>query len=307
MILVKVNYFLNWYGLPVVAPSNVGYVHFLISIEGVKICARGPKFAEHFNQAGLFYNSLVNWEKDHLTNALIFELSHVDDQAVKERVVNQILNYIDHKLAVTVAIAIGVQPPNLTVNTNGGRIKYSPSLSQTNYSTNSTIETRKVAFLITEGFNSTQAEYLSNYLLKNGAFPVYIAPRLGKITSSRSAYFVFPNATFTSTKSVLYDAVVIVGGKTKNGSLADYAETSAFVKEAFKHGKPIIATGEGVLFVDRLGLPCIVLATDKKAVETSFGVVSSVSFSNPEKVAKAMFDAIAAHRHFDRDVSKVAI
>jgi len=247
----------------------------------------------------------VDWEREHLTNALIFELSHVDDQGVKDKLVSDILNPIDRDLAVKVAFAVGAQIPSRVIHTNVGTVKRSPSLSQTYYQSN-TIETRRVAFLLAKGFDGHQVEFLGNYIVRAGAVPVYLGPHQGTIRADNT-YSVNANATFNTTRSVLFDAVIIVGGLDSINTLEDCGETAAFVREAFVHGKPIMAVGEGVDFVERLSLPQIDLASDDSPLKISKGVVSSRSCSDPEQFADAMYDAIAAHRHFNRNVKKVPI
>jgi catalase len=301
----KVNYFPNRFGKPAPGESQKTgntYSHPHTPIHGEKIRARGPKFAEHFKQATMFYNSLSGWEREHVQKALTFELSKVMDQGVKDRMITSILSHIDYDLAHNVAQAIGAQLP---AQAKVPSVKGSPALSQTYYKSDS-IETRKVAFLIAEGFSDHQANYLRSSVTKAGAVPVFIGPSLGKINSDKEGHPITPDATFTNTKSVLYDAVVIVGGKEHMKSLSQQGETTAFVLEAFKHAKPIIATTEGVDFVARLNLPDVKLSTDGSLASYK-GVVSSGSFSHPDHIWKAMFDAIKAHRHYDRDVSTVPI
>ncbi len=86
-------------------------------IDGSKIRARSQSFVDHYSQAKLFYNSQAEYEKTHLQNALIFELSKVTIPAIRERVVGQ-LAFINKELAEIVAKKVGVKVIKLK-NTNG--------------------------------------------------------------------------------------------------------------------------------------------------------------------------------------------
>ncbi len=83
-------------------------------MEGAKTRERATKFADHYSQATLFWNSMSSVEKDHIIKAFKFELAHVDNVGVRKRIIDR-LNHVDHNLAVSVAPAIGVKPPSSSV------------------------------------------------------------------------------------------------------------------------------------------------------------------------------------------------
>lgn len=69
----------------------------------IKTHARPEKFAEHFSQATLFWNSLSEPEKNHLVAAAWFELGKVTKKEIRERMVER-FNHVDHELARRVAL-----------------------------------------------------------------------------------------------------------------------------------------------------------------------------------------------------------
>ena len=74
--------------LPVQARRRAGgFVTYPEAIDGPKVRARGEKFFDHFSQATLFWNSQSEPEKQHIVQALRFELGKVDDAAIRERMV----------------------------------------------------------------------------------------------------------------------------------------------------------------------------------------------------------------------------
>jgi len=299
----EVNYFPNRFGCPALATVKQGaYHHSPLNVEGVKIKAKGPKFGEHFNQARLFYNSLATWEQDHLKEAAVFELGHVDDQGVRERAIDM-FNHIDHNLAIHVASRVGVEPPKeFKGQAHNHR---SPALSQA-FTAKKTIQSRKIAFLIAPGFNDKQAAMLSKLLKSEKAEVVYVGPIKGKVKSAEGKEKEC-KWSFDMTKSVQYDGVAIVGG-THVSQLEKTGSVLAFANEAFKHGKPIFAIDEGADLIGMLAWPAIAVAkeADKNAI-TSQGVVTvrSPNEDSGKKFGHAVYEAILAHRHYERSIDKI--
>ena len=57
-----------------------------------RCAARPERFADHYTQATLFWNSQTAVEKTHIINAFRFELSRVQTPAVRERMVSGLMN-----------------------------------------------------------------------------------------------------------------------------------------------------------------------------------------------------------------------
>ena len=66
---------------------------------GAKVRERSPSFTDHFSQATQFWNSMSDWEKDHIAAAFAFELNQVVDEGVRDRTMNEILVNIHEDLA----------------------------------------------------------------------------------------------------------------------------------------------------------------------------------------------------------------
>ncbi|KAL1925660.1 uncharacterized protein VTP21DRAFT_543 [Calcarisporiella thermophila] len=299
----RVNYFPNRFGVPDVAPEREGgYVHFAEKVAGLKIRARGPKFQDHYSQATLFYNSLSKAEKEHLIFAAKFELSQVVDQGVRERMIAH-FNHVDHELAKAVAKGIGVTPPSAPACPNHGR--KSQALSQDN-SAKDSIEGRKIAFLVEDGFDAVQLSEISLALKSNGAMPHIIGPHRGAVRSD-TGQEVDADFTAFNSKSTKFDAVCIVGGRASVESLLRNGEVLGFVNEAFKHFKPICAVGEGVEFLKKCTLTGVQLS-ESDDVLSSQGVVTVRDFkavSGAVSIATSFIEAIKQHRFWYRDISLV--
>jgi len=299
----RVNYFPNRFGCPAVANAmQGGYINSPAALpEAVKLRARGPKFSEHFKQAKMFCNSLSDWEFKHLVEAAKFELGHVEDEKVRERMIER-FNHINFDLACQVAVAIGVKPPQQFQGVEGSL--RSAALSQAN-TVKDSIKTRKIAFLVGRGYNSTHLKTLKVILEGYGAQVVIIGPNKGALEGGDIAQFSY----FTA-KSVQFDGLVLVGG-TQYPALTNIGEAVAFVNETFKHCKPIVALEEGADFLASLHFPGIKIAQGKEHV-SSFGVVTakdvdvtSLSIGETLNLGKDIFKAFAQHRNFERDIARV--
>jgi len=80
-------------------------------VEGRKVRERSEKFKDFFSQARMFWISLTEPEQKRVVKAAHFELGKVETMAVRERMVHDFFNRIDHELARRVAGGIGVDPP----------------------------------------------------------------------------------------------------------------------------------------------------------------------------------------------------
>ena len=87
-----------------------GFTSFPQPIDEDKVRGKPEKFADHYTQAALFYNSQSPVEKAHIVRAFRFELTKVQVAAIRERVVSQLVN-VDADLAKQVADGLGIEVP----------------------------------------------------------------------------------------------------------------------------------------------------------------------------------------------------
>ncbi|KAI0312971.1 catalase-like domain-containing protein [Amylostereum chailletii] len=241
----QVNYWPNrmGHGAPV-PPSEGGYHEFAQKVAGIKQRVRGEKFQEHLSQAQLFYNSLTPYEKAHLIAAISFELSHCDDPVVYETY-TKLLPNIDFELARAVATNVGGIVPDKPVRENHGRT--SAPLSQLYYAPKKpTIKSRRIAVLITDGFNASEVTAVRAALEAGGALTFIIAPRRGMIAKEGGGDGLGADHHFEGQRSTLFDAIYIPNGDDKFGeTLRNNGRVVHWVQEAFGHCKAIGAVGEG--------------------------------------------------------------
>jgi catalase len=258
----RVAYFPNRLGggCPMHSPDSAGaFVSYAEKMDGAKIRARSESFSDHFSQAPQFWNSMSDWERQHIAEAFSFELNQVENEDVRHHVMNELLVNIAAPMAEAVSAQTGIkiapvgtpQNPTPSAPTPSGPLRpgakdlSSPALSQDK--PGDTIKGRKIAVLGGDGINAGQLKMIRDYLMAQEAVGELIAPHAGAIVDSagrtQKVNRAAPNAP-----SVIYDAVVIPGGDSA-AALAKSGLAIHFVNEAYRHGKPIVAIAEGKLLL----------------------------------------------------------
>ena len=281
-----------------------GYEHHAEKIDGKKIRERSDSFEEHFSQARLFWNSMTPPERQNIVEAAHFELGKVDRMEIRERMVYDLFNNVDHDFATRVAEGIGVEPPDQPGEHVSEHHRSDPRLSM-NRRTPDTIETRKIAVLLDDGFDASHVEAITTTLEDEGARVSVVSKILGRKRTAEGDS-VEAEKSHVTTGSMLFDAVVVPGGTENAETLVEQGGARHFIQEAFKHKKPIAAIGAGVDVVADLDLPGIELATPGSGTAVSYGVVTSRDAELPGVFTDQFREAIAAHRHWEREEMSVA-
>ncbi|GAA3929816.1 catalase [Actinomadura viridis] len=276
--------------------ENGSYHHYQEKVDGNKIRKRSESFQDHYSQATLFWNSMSGWEKEHIVAAFRFELGKVETMSIREGVVDH-LNHVDHDLAVQVAEGVGVEPPKVSNTPNHGRS--SPALSQAN-APRDTVEARKIAILAADGVASADITTVRDTLTEAGAICEVLAVKDGTVRAVDGGPVEVTRAMPT-VASVLYDAVVIPGGADSVRALMGDGLAVHFVAEAFKHGKAIGAADEGIDLLERAGVVGVSVADE--GCRADQGVVTRRGAA--DDFGTHLIDAIAAHRHFERQKDAV--
>ncbi|NJO42098.1 MAG: catalase [Cyanobacteria bacterium CRU_2_1] len=285
-------------GCPMTNPENLRtFVHHAERVEGHKIRERSDSFKDHFSQATLFWNSLSEPEKDHLVSAAHFELGKVEHKEIRQRMVD-LFNQVDHEFAKRVAQGIGVPEPTEEVMKNHKR--RSPALSMEN-TVKDTVKSRRVAILAADGFDHSQLTAMQQALQNAGASTKIVSKFGGKIRSI-DGQEIEVDKSFVTTASVMFDAIYIPGGQQSIEALKQQGDAIHFVNEAFKHGKAIAATSEGVDLLKQSDIAGAVMVEPQSSepMTSRKGVVTALNGANLSAVAEAFVGAIAQHRHWTR-------
>ncbi|MDN3551638.1 catalase HPII [Mucilaginibacter aquaedulcis] len=282
-----------------------GFVSYPERISASKVRARSKSFFDHYSQAKLFFNSQSDPEKNHITDALSFELGKVKTVVIRERML-ALLAQIDKGLAAAVAYALGLHiPENMAEQLNQNipadadpadyastqvesSLAKSDALSMANTIKDS-IKTRKVAILAADGVDEKALNTVKAAIEAEGGVVEVIAPRLGFITSLNNEQ-VHVDESMLGAASVLFDAVYVPGGGNSAATLKAEADAVHFLNEAFKHCKAIAA--------DESALQVLDATYFSKKIENDEGVIVS---SDARQLAKQFIQAIKQHRFWERE------
>lgn len=179
-------------------------------------------------------------------------------------------------------------------------INRSEALSMAN-TVKSTIKSRRVAVLAAAGVAGGELRIVRAALVFAGAHVDVIAATLGEIRTAEGDTVAVDRSLLT-TASVMYDAVFVPGGREGVESMEADGMFIHFINEAFKHCKPIGASGEGVDLLLASDIRGIDLADPQSAppLLSDQGVVSTRDVSDLDPFAQALIAAIMEHRHWDR-------
>ena len=123
-----------------------------------KVRGKSERFADHYAQATLFWNSQTEVEKRHIVSAFRFELSRVQTPAIRLRMVSGLLN-VAPELAQAVAAGLGLSElpepmPKVLTKTRKPEITKSDALSLFARPGDGALSGRKVAILVRQGVDA---------------------------------------------------------------------------------------------------------------------------------------------------------
>lgn len=280
----RVAYFPNSLagGCPAHSPEGMqAFSSYAEKMTGTKVRLRSDTFSDHFSQATLFWNSMAQWEKNHIISAISFELNQCSVTAVKQRALDELLINVADELATKVARNIG-----LTVTAKPkvrSHNRTSPALSMDKPAKD--IKGRKVAILAGEGVDCKHVDVLKTLLSAQGAMAEVIAPTAGTIRP-KSGKAIVVDRPLTNAPSVVYDAVFVPGGSSAK-TLAKMSLAIQFVSDAFVHGKPIGAMADSLELLKAAQIDATGSAED--------GIVGA-GMDSIDDVAKAFLKAMLRHR-----------
>lgn len=274
-----------------------GFVSFPQPIEADKVRGKPEKFAEHYNQATLFWNSQSDIEKQHIVRAFRFELSRVQVNAVRRRVVAQLRN-VAPELAQAVADGLGMtelpEPlPKLLKKTPKPETTSSEALSLFARPGVEGIKTRRIAIIVAPGSNLSQAASLHRLLLEEGAVPRFIGVQLGTLVSGDDSVDI--EISFEAAPAAIWDGMIVPGGEEGLAVLVQSGQALEFLKDQYRHCKPILLLDEADQLLNAAGFPEEIV---EAAEDTG---LLSLSGSDLASATRSFVSALAQHRHFARE------
>jgi catalase len=280
-----------------------GFTSFREPIEGDKVRGKPEKFADHYTQATLFFKSQSRVEQAHILRGFRFELTKVQVPAIRERVVSMLAN-VDAGLARALAKELGMEMPKpmpkALKSVPAPEVSASPALSLYSRPGDGSIATRRIAILVADGVDGAAAQALHEGLAAAGAVPRYVGIRLGSVRTAQGETLE-AEVTLETMPSVLFDAVAVLGGKEAVVELGNVGHALEFIKDQYRHAKPILALGEGADLVENAGAPA-----NLPSGEPDPGMLIAKQGGLREALP-AFIKAIARHRHHERETDPPAL
>jgi len=273
-----------------------GFVSFPEAAGGDELRGRPEKFAEHYNQAALFYESQTDWEKRHIADAFGFELSKVTVPAVRARMLASLRNVSD-ELAQGVAERLNTPLPDplprAIAKPPKPEVTRSPALSLTARPGEGGVRTRKVALLAADGVDGASCTALADALIAAGVVLRVVGQRIGPLAADDGAG-LDADASLDNQPSSLFDGVVVAGGPAAAQRLAADGRALEFLRDAFRHGKPLLALDGADELLALAGIP-----------EGAAGVLAGQP--DPGEAAARYIEALARHRYPERETWPPAV
>jgi len=277
--------------------GTMGFQTFPEEIADDKVRGKPEKFAEHYNQARLFWKSQSDVERSHIVNAFRFELTKVQTVAIRKRMVAGLAN-VAKELAERVAAGLGFDVPEplpkVLERTPRPEVEQSPSLSLLVRPGDGSIATRKIALIVANGVDGEPLARLHAALAQRGAVPRFVGPTLGRVDST-SGDPIEVEISIDAGPSVVYDAVVLPDGEEAVKELAQLGQAMEFLKDQYRHCKPILALGASAALLEGAGIWQTLPSGEKDP-----GVLYCQD-GNAAKAVEPFVEAIAKHRHFERE------
>lgn len=233
---------------------ETGFHSYPEQIQGEKQRVRSETFSDHYSQGRQFYISQTRTEQEHMADAFVFELSKVEREDIRVRMVAHLLN-MDKDLARTVATGLGIKdlpPAAEAAMPTREDLPASDKLSILKNGPDS-IKGRRIGVLTTDGVDAKLFAGLKKAVEAEGATLVVVAPAIGGVKASDGTH-IPANEKVDGGPSVLFDAVVLMPSADKVAVLATHSPARDFVNDAFAHCKFIGYSKEALPLFESTGL-----------------------------------------------------
>ena len=190
-------------------------------------------------------------EQNHIVAAIVFELSKVGLDVVRNRVMAQLRN-IDEDLACRVADGLGLDLPkaakpakaplDLPLSDALSILKHEPPIAG-----------RQLGILVADGSDGAVVEALQKAAKDKGASVKIVAPKVGGV-SLKGGKQLKADEKIDGAPSVLFDAVALVLSEEGAAQLAGEKAALDFVSDAFAHCKAIGHSEGAAALMDKAGV-----------------------------------------------------
>ena len=235
-----------------------GFTSFPQPVEEDKVRGKPEKFADHYTQAALFYDSQTPVEQAHIVRAFRFELTKVQVPAIRERVVSQLVN-VDADLArawpKVSASTCRKRSRRCVPRNTRPEVKRSPALSLLARPGDGSIRTRRIAMLVADGVDGAVAAASCTRRCRPKA-------RCRATSARSSARSKLPMAAASMSKCRSKPRLRCCSMRwccpmetRRSRRWQRWAWCLEFVKDQYRHCKTILALGAGARLLEKAGIP----------------------------------------------------
>lgn len=201
-----------------------------------KLRVRAETFADHFTQPRLFYQSQTVIEQTHIVEAFVFELSKVQLNHVRLRMLGQLQN-VDIELARRVAEGLGLDlPPPIAAAKEPITMPPSDALSILKRAP--VVAGRSLGMLVSNGAEAKLVYELQDAASQAGVMIKIIAEKVGGVTLNDGQHLP-ADEKVAGAPSVLFDGIALILTEPEAKRLAKQKPVQDFVRDAFAHLKAI--------------------------------------------------------------------
>jgi catalase len=156
------------------------------------------------------------------------------------------------------------------------------------------IKTRRVAILVADGTDTQAAASLHSALASQGAIPRYVGIKLGQVAGQKGPPLDV-EISMEASPSVLWDGLIVPGGAPAADALAASGQALEFVKDQYRHCKPILLLGAAESLLEACGIAALL------SDETPDTGLLMLDDGANDEAAAAFIGALSQHRHFVRE------
>jgi len=290
-------------GCPFQAGAAQGFVSVPARIEAKeaqgKVRAKPEKFADHYTQATLFFESQTAVEQAHIAAGFRFELSKVTVPAIRERMVASLRN-ASEELAAQVAAGLGMELPDpmprALPKPPAPEVDKSPALSLFARPGDGSIMGRKIAILVADGIEGASAVALQEALVAQGAVARFVAPRIGAVKTADKVA-IDADASLENEPGFLFDALALPDGEAGVQTLGADGHSLEFIKDHYRHCKAILVMPASTALMQKAQVPPTLPSGED---DPGLFVGGAEQFD-------AFIAGIAKHRHPERETDPPAV
>jgi catalase len=231
-----------------------GFASVPEEINGPKRRLRAQSFADHYSQAGQFFRSQTEVEQQHIIDSFTFELSKVDEPAIRERMVANLRN-VDDDLAGGIADGLGLdRMPKPTPSAVPPDQTLAPSAALSILANGpDSFAGRKIGVLLSDDAPASVLKAIRSAAKAEGALVELVTPTIYGVTLDDGSIEA-GDQMIGGGPSVLYDAVAILTSDDGADELASQPPAKDFVTDAHAHHKFVAYTPAAVSLFSAVGI-----------------------------------------------------